>query len=122
MPETSMSLLPALANLDILREILQHLSVYPHHDEDLRFVEDSPMRAELKWKRNALASAARTCKAFSELANDVLWAVLPGLVPILSTFSGFRIEAYTKSQPTSRFPNGVTAKRCVSARRHLSKD
>ncbi|KAI0758664.1 hypothetical protein C8Q74DRAFT_1441341 [Fomes fomentarius] len=83
-------------NDDIIREIVQHLSLAPERPEDFRtFIFNNNSELE-ELHRRTLASAALTCKAFSEPASEALWAVLPdGLLPLLHTFSSLRITYKT---------------------------
>ncbi|KAI0691358.1 hypothetical protein C8T65DRAFT_82940 [Cerioporus squamosus] len=90
---------------DIVREILHHLSVVPERIQDFGNLPPQPQvhrsrqPDEVTLRRRTLASAARTCKAFSALASEALWAVLPlghGLLPLIRTFSGIRKGSIAK--------------------------
>ncbi|KAJ7476430.1 hypothetical protein FB451DRAFT_1557344 [Mycena latifolia] len=63
---TSTFAIQCLGTFDILCEVLRHMS---------RSSQDRP--------KSALASIARTCKAFTEPALDLLWRELTALLPLL---------------------------------------
>ena len=77
----------ALIIPDVLHEILKHLSPYP----ELSFSDaclgsfEYPLfeNEDRKYLMLTLARVARTCKAFSEPASRILWAVQVGLSPIV---------------------------------------
>ena len=100
----------ALSQCDIILEIIRHLTparVYDMEDrQHTRFW--SPGFREQYWygetdakaRRVALARLARTCRAFSEHALNVLWAAPPGgLYTVLSLLSAFE---YTEETSTPR--------------------
>ncbi len=85
-----------LLNDDVIREIVQHLSLVPERPEDFRTFLFNDNTGIERLHMRTLASAALTCKAFSEPASEALWAVLPdGLLPLLHTFSSLRITYKT---------------------------
>lgn len=78
----------ALHNVDILRLIFDEFDVTDHSQDLL------PLDSEERWfKPNRevqlfLASAARTCQAFTKPALDVLWEKMTGIVPLLKILPG----------------------------------
>ncbi len=96
-------------NDDIIWEILQHLSLVPERPEDFHLQQLDDYYKLERLHRRTLASAALTCKAFSEPASQALWAVLPdGLLPLMHTFSNFRATSKTASNPTNYVSSNVT--------------
>ena len=75
----------ALRCQDILTEIFKHLSPgwLNEWKRDPQYAQDQ------KTQRQALASAARVCRAFSGPALDVLWRVLDDVQPVLWLFPTF---------------------------------
>ena len=69
----------ALKNQDILGLIFQHFD----HQPGLPTVAQN---------RKNLLSAAKTCKAFLEPALDLLWRVLPSLLPLLLLLPSAEVE------------------------------
>ncbi len=101
-------------NDDIIREILQYFSLVPGRPKDfsgklkLRQPNDDDELEGLH--RRTLASAALTCKAFSEPASQALWAVLPnGLLPLMHTFSNFRATSKMASSRPNYVSSNVTS-------------
>ena len=78
-----------LANRDVVYELFDHLSLYP---SSLSSFNAAQLRMEdSKISRRTLASAALTCRAFSEPASEALWSVVHvGLLPLLKTFSSLK--------------------------------
>lgn len=60
----------ALANEDVLHLIFEHFDLQPGSNT-------------IAQTRKNLLFAAKTCKAFSEPALNLLWRVLPSLLPLL---------------------------------------
>ncbi|RPD72287.1 hypothetical protein L226DRAFT_158689 [Lentinus tigrinus ALCF2SS1-7] len=117
----------ALHNTDILNELFEHLSLTPRHvtEADIHGL----YRDDAAVKRQALAHAALTCKAFSKPASRVLWMVLHrGIQPFLRVFSNFhenaeeqwavlqrlyKIEGETTSIEWAQFERLAARVRCV---------
>ena len=75
----------ALRCQDILTEIFKHLS--PGWLDEWK--RDPQCAQDQKTQRQALASAARVCRAFSDPALDVLWRALDDVQPVLWLFPTF---------------------------------
>ncbi|KAI0675595.1 hypothetical protein C8Q78DRAFT_334753 [Trametes maxima] len=86
---------PALSQVDILYEIFDHLSVLSSSLQGLRTgIYPDPCSREATARRNALYSAALTCRAFTGPASEALWAVLhDGFVSLLCPFKGVPLSA-----------------------------
>ncbi|KAI0806590.1 hypothetical protein C8Q74DRAFT_1223060 [Fomes fomentarius] len=120
--------MPPPWNDDIIREILQHLSrsLVPARPADLfgktvtrlRHPKDDELEG---LHRRTLASAALTCKAFSEPASQELWAVLPnGLLPLMHTFSNLRTTYKTASSPPNYTLEGAIQYTEIQRFKHLA--
>ena len=69
----------ALKNEDILGLIFQHFDLEPGSQT-------------VAQSRKDLFSAAKTCKAFVEPALDLLWSILPSLLPLLLLLPSAEID------------------------------
>ncbi|KAI0806595.1 hypothetical protein C8Q74DRAFT_1381 [Fomes fomentarius] len=123
-PTTRLGASIATWNDDIIREILQYLSLVPGRPKDfsgelkLRPPNDDDELEGLH--RRTLASAALICKAFSEPASQALWAVLPnGLLPLMHTFSSLRMYR-TASSPANYTLEGAIQYTEIQRFQHLA--
>ncbi|CDO73861.1 hypothetical protein BN946_scf185016.g18 [Trametes cinnabarina] len=85
-----------LSHPDVLNEIFQHLSPYPEALDALE-AGDMPnptmhMSEKMLVPRRALVNAALACRAFTEPASAVLWAVLQqGFGPLFYALPAFKV-------------------------------
>ncbi|KAI0762988.1 hypothetical protein C8Q74DRAFT_191976 [Fomes fomentarius] len=104
-----MSLHRFLMNIDVIHAVFHHLDLFPHPITEFKHLVGVTDEAVVA--RRTLASAALTCRAFSEPASKTLWTCLhQGLSPLLKTFSCFKqTDASDDQDPSYELDDAISA-------------